>query len=142
MCRTGRFDESIVLIKKAMRMVHPHYPTYQLVTLGWAQYFARQYEEAIAMGEALLELGGESLGGKREGHKLLAGTYAEIGQDEKARFHMTEVVRLDPSFSLETLKKVLPMKNSSDLERVLDAARKAGAPEKSPAPQVETSTTE
>ena len=65
-----------MLVKKAMRL-SPHYPALYLYSLGYAAYFARQYEEAIA---AYKETGKEGA----DAHIYLGLSYAQLGRGEDA----------------------------------------------------------
>jgi tetratricopeptide (TPR) repeat protein len=56
-------------------------------------------------------------------HLDLAATLIELGREEEARAEVTEVLRLEPSFSLEIMRKPWPGKG---LERYFTALGKAG----------------
>jgi Tfp pilus assembly protein PilF len=56
----------------------------------------------------------------------LVATYAMSRREEEAQAQADEVVRIDPSFSLEYLTKTLPYKDQGETESVADALRKAG----------------
>jgi adenylate cyclase len=124
----GRFDDAIPLVEKAMRL-HPYYPAYYLTWLGAAYRMTGRYEEALTVYKQLLD---RSLKGEFTDfvpHLFLAEVYAELGQDEKARTHAAEVLRLKPKFSLKRLYKPTFHYNYKDpahLERRLNALRKAG----------------
>ena len=124
----GRFDDAIPLVEKAMRL-HPYYPAYYLTWLGAAYRMTGRYEEALTVYKQLLD---RSLKGEFTNftpHLFLAEIYAELGQDEKARTHAAEVLRLKPKFSLKWLYKPTFHYNYKDpahLERRVNALRKAG----------------
>jgi len=124
----GRFDDAIPLVEKAMRL-HPYYPAYYLTWLGAAYRMTGRYEEALTVYKQLLD---RSLKGEFSDfppHLFLAEVYAELGQDEKARTHAAEVLRLKPKFSLKWLYKPTFHYNYKDpahLERRVNALRKAG----------------
>lgn len=48
------------------------------------------------------------------------------GKEAEARAEALEVLRINPNFSLERYAKVLPAKNQADIDRDVDALRKAG----------------
>lgn len=123
----GRFEDVISLVKRAMRL-HPYYPAYYLMWLGSAYRMTGRYDKALKVYEQLLDrsLKGEfpALGS----HLFLAEVYAELGQDEKARTHAAEVLRLKPEFSLKWISKLITYeyKDPAHLKRRANALRKAG----------------
>jgi adenylate cyclase len=52
-----------------------------------------------------------------------------LGQLEEARKEGAEVLRINPGFTIQRHKRVLPYKHPEDLEHRLDGMRKAGLPE-------------
>jgi adenylate cyclase len=123
----GRFNDAIPLVKRAMR-VHPYYPAYYLIWLGAAYRMTGRYEEALTVYKQLLD---RSLKGEfpaYHAHLFLAEVYVELGQDEKARAHAAEVLRLYPGFSLKKIRRVVTYgyKDPAHLERRVNALRKAG----------------
>ena len=121
----GRFEEAISLGEKAMRLT-PYYPTWYLANLGQSYCMAKQYEKAIATLKKSIERSKDE-GGQVIAHMLyLTQVYIEIDKVEEARARAAEVLRLDPNFSLETYRKSRFYKEPADLERHLNALRKAG----------------
>ena len=123
----GRFDDAIELVKRAMRL-HPYYPAYYLQWLGGAYRMTGRYEDAITVYKQLLD---RSLKGEYPAfgaHLFLAEVYAELGQEEKARTHAAEGLRLNPRFSLKRIRMVgtYGYKDPAHLERRVNALRKAG----------------
>lgn len=57
---------------------------------------------------------------------LLAASYGHLGRFEEARHEWQEVFRVNPDYSLEHRRKVLPYKNPDDFELVVDGLRNAG----------------
>jgi len=55
--------------------------------------------------------------------------YQELGREEEARAFMAEALKINSNLSLEGTKRY-PFKNPAHLQRMLDAYRKAGMPEK------------
>jgi adenylate cyclase len=63
-------------------------------------------------------------------HVVLAAAYAQLGQLEEARKEVTEVLRINPGFTIESYKRLLVIyKDPKDAEHRLDGMRKAGLPE-------------
>jgi len=67
-------------------------------------------------------------------HWGLALSYMMSGQEEKARAHAAELLKLSPRLSLDYVRKTLRYKNQADSDRIIDAMRKAGIPEHPPLP--------
>jgi hypothetical protein len=67
----------------------------------------------------------------RGGHGRLAATYARLGDVEKARAAVAEILRIDPAWTIERAR-TLPnlFKRAEDAEHFYDGLRKAGLPEK------------
>ena len=66
-------------------------------------------------------------------HLWLAASYAMLDREAEAQAEVTEVLRLNPKFSLSAYaawaRNYTPPKNRTSLERRLTALRKAGIPE-------------
>jgi adenylate cyclase len=117
----GKPSEALGLVEKAMRL-NPHYPVDYLVILGFAYSTLERYEEAKAELKRALTRSPDHYGI----HLMLAIIYSETGQEEEARAHVGEALRVNPQLSLEDLRQRLP---AALPERVIDALRKAGLPE-------------
>jgi adenylate cyclase len=102
--------------------LNPHYPASYLYNLGIAYYLAGQYQEAIAALKGALIRNPDL----QPAHLVLAATYSELDRDEEARTEVAEVLRINPTFSLEVNRQRLPYKDPGQLERYLAALRKAG----------------
>jgi adenylate cyclase len=59
---------------------------------------------------------------------LLASCYGHLGQLEEARSLWREALTINPAYSLEHRRRVLPHKDQAHFERVVDGLRKAGLP--------------
>jgi hypothetical protein len=60
---------------------------------------------------------------------MLASAHAQAGQLEEARAEAVQVLRINPGFTIQGLKRILVYKDPKDLEHRLDGLRKAGLPE-------------
>jgi adenylate cyclase len=123
----GRPEEAIPLLKKAMRL-SPNYPAWMDASIGLPYMMTGQFDEAIraykdALAKNMLIL---------FSHERLAAIYAMKGDIENARVHAAKVLEIKPDFSIEAWSKVFKYKNQADLDRELNALRKAGLPEKPP----------
>src|SRR5713226_255630 len=117
----GRAEETVPLVEKAMRL-NPQYPIWYLWRLGHAHYLTGRYEEAIATFRRVLARNPDFL----PAHAYLAVIHSESGREEDAQSEGAEFLRLSPQLSLDALRQRLPYKDPAVLERVLNAARKAG----------------
>jgi TolB-like protein/Tfp pilus assembly protein PilF len=131
----GRFDDAIRLVEKAMRL-HPYYPAYYLSWLGGGYRMTGRYEDALTVYNQLL---GRSQKGEFpvvNAHLYLVDLYAEIGKEEEARAHAAEIFKIEPGFSLKSIRGISSYDyiDPALLERRLKALRKAGIPEHPPLP--------
>jgi adenylate cyclase len=62
-------------------------------------------------------------------HLWLASAYAQAGQLGEARKEAAEVLRINPGFTIEGWKRILPYSDPKDAEHLIDGLRKAGLPE-------------
>ncbi len=127
----GNFDESIFHANKAMRL-SPYYPTWYLKYIAMSYCMSGEYEKALASLKKAIERA------KAEGSQLvppqihLVHTYVGLGQIKEAKALADAVLTLDPNFSLKSWQKSLFYKNPEDLDRHLNALRKAGLPDNPP----------
>jgi len=123
----GRPGEAIGLVKKAMRL-NPKYPVWYLLNLGHAYFLTGRYEEAITTLKRVINRNPNFW----PAYIYLAASYVELGQEEKARIEASELLRINPNFSLEAGRQRLPYKDKAVLEHLFDILRKAGLPETPP----------
>jgi adenylate cyclase len=121
----GRFEEVIPVIKTAMRLHGPYFTSNHLQFLADAYSMVGHYERAISTYKEYFDRC-KAESSLKIGHLGLANTYIWLGQEEEARNHAAEVLKIDPKFSLEGYAKLLRFKNQADTDRVIDALRKAG----------------
>jgi TolB-like protein/class 3 adenylate cyclase/Flp pilus assembly protein TadD len=116
-----RPKEAIPLFEKAIRL-NPFGPTTYFLNYGTSYRMIGQYQEAITQYKKALRIAPNNI----IAHIALAGTYSLLGRDEEARAEAEEVLRLNPKFSLESYAKMLPFKNQAQIDRFIEALRKAG----------------
>jgi tetratricopeptide (TPR) repeat protein len=122
----GRFDESIALVKNAMRLC-PYYPAAYLRALFLSCFLAGRYKEALAAGELLLARAHKGEFNPLVAHTGLAEAYIALGQEDKAREHAEEVLKINPHFSLGgERKRMYFYRDPAHLERHIDALSRAG----------------
>jgi adenylate cyclase len=125
LCYAGNFEEAITLSEKAMRL-HPFCPWYYLRTLARSYRMVGRYEEALGLYGQILSRAQKESFSPLLAHIGLAEVYSEMGRDEEAHTQALEILRIDPSFSLEKWSKMEPFRDGKHLERRLIALRKAG----------------
>jgi adenylate cyclase len=116
-----RPKEAIPLFEKAIRL-NPNGPSWYFQNFGHCYRLTGQYQEAITQYKKSLRVAPNNIGT----HYSLAATYSLSGRDEEAHAEAEEVLRINPKFSLEYYAKTLPFKNQAQLDRYIEAMRKAG----------------
>ena len=80
-------------------------------------WFAERYEDAIAASKKALRINPNDITTFRN----LAAIYAVLGNDKEARAAAAEVLRLDPSFTIEREFRTIGWKDREGMERFKDA---------------------
>jgi len=106
----------------------PYYPAAPLLVLGYYSFLLRKYDDALSAGEELLARSRKGQAPNWWGYVLMIAIHSELGEEEKARQYGAQILNADPNWNLEIWKITMPSKNQSDMDRILDAARKAGLP--------------
>ena len=117
----GRPEDGIAHLRRAMRL-NPNYPSFYLWILGHAYFVAARYEEVIGILKQL-RARNPSFG---PAYLYLAASYSLLGRMEEARAAGVEMAKYFPEWSYTRERELMPYKNTSDLERMLNAVRKAG----------------
>ena len=118
---SGKPRESIVSLNRAMRL-DPHYRNIYLHLLALAHVQLEEYEQAVAVLKRRLVRKPES----DISRVLLAATYGHLGKIEESQAEWAEALRINPDYSLEHRRKILPYRNPVDFEHLLDGLREAG----------------
>jgi adenylate cyclase len=119
---SGRYQESIPMLQKSLRLSPIPIHSNVLVILGNSYAMLGQREEAIATYKKVLQIYGPD---HLMAHISLALTYAVMDRENEARAEGSEVLRIDPKFSWERWIKALPY-DQSRKDRIADALRKVG----------------
>jgi adenylate cyclase len=61
-----------------------------------------------------------------EGHRLMAASYAHLGNGREAEKHAHALLEVHPNFSTAQWRKVPPHKYPEDTEQLIEGLRKAG----------------
>jgi TolB-like protein/class 3 adenylate cyclase len=114
---SGRNEDAIDLFKRAMQL-NPFYPDQYLWYLGGVYYNMRDYDHAIA---TIMQMHNPA-----EGQRLLAASYAQLGNMKMARQHADILLQVHPQFSIEKWAGILPDKDSEDAAHFIEGLKKAG----------------
>jgi adenylate cyclase len=125
LCYAGEFEEAITLGEKAIRL-HPFGRYSYLTTLARSYRMAGRYEEALALYRQLLYRAQKEAFSPLAAYIGLADVYSEMGRVEEAHTQASEILRINPNFSLEKWSKTEPFRDPKHLEKRLTALRKAG----------------
>jgi adenylate cyclase len=117
----GRPEEGIPLFQKAIRL-NPFGPHQLYREFGHALRYAGRLEQAVSAYKKAIQLAPDNI----YPHIFLAATYIQMYREKEARAEAAEILRIDPKFSVDYLANVLAYKDQSEIDRVVNALRKAG----------------
>ncbi len=118
----SRFEEAIPVLEKAIRLSPVKPPLQCLVNLACSYMKVGKCDEAVRyLKRVLQEQPNQYLA-----NIVLTLVYSQMGRLEEAQAQAAQVLRLNPKFSLERYAKTIRYKNPADVDRSLDALRKAG----------------
>jgi adenylate cyclase len=117
-----RPEEAIPILQKAIRL-NPNASTRTFVYLGHALRNAGRFEEAVSAYKKGIQRAPDDV----IAHIGLGTTYSLMGREKEARAEAEEVLRINPKFSLDYFaKSSAPYKDQSEIDKVVNAMRKAG----------------
>jgi TolB-like protein/Tfp pilus assembly protein PilF len=125
----GRHQEAVRYSERALRL-DPLPPQWYFRTMGLAYAWVGRDEEAITFLKKSLQLAPNDF----ITNTALTAIYSWAGHMDEAKKQASEVLRIDPNYSIERLRKRSVYKNKEDNERYIEALRKAGLPETPPLP--------
>jgi adenylate cyclase len=117
----GRSEEAIGCFDRAMAL-DPYFPDIWLHFQAQAAFQLGRNDQA----EGLLKRRIFRNPDTDASRVLLAASYGQTGRMDEARAAWREVLRVNPEYSLEHRRKVLPYKNPGDFELVVNGLRNAG----------------
>ena len=119
----GRSEAAVKCFERAMAL-DPDCPGMVLHFQAQAAYQLGRYPEAIVLLKRRILSNPETDASRA----LLAAAYGQLGLVEEAREAWRELMRVNPEYSIEHRRKVLPYKNPEDFELFVEGLRKAGLP--------------
>jgi adenylate cyclase len=117
----GQPQQAVEVFKKANRL-NPNFPDLHLQFLGQAQFLAGRYDEAAATFRTRIDKNPDT----DVSHVWLAGCYGHLGRIADAKAEWAEALKVNPDYSLEHRRRVLPFKDPADLDRLIEGLAKAG----------------
>ncbi|MBZ9845973.1 adenylate/guanylate cyclase domain-containing protein [Mesorhizobium sp. CA5] len=118
---SGKPEEALESFARG-KILNPYFPDVLLHFQALALFQLGRYEEAVDL--LMQRLARNAV--TDVSRALLAASYGHLGRFAEARAAWQEVLRVNPDYSLEYRRKVLPYKNPADFELVVDGLRKAG----------------
>jgi adenylate cyclase len=113
----GQNERALEIFSRAMAL-NPSCPDWYLWLLGGIYFNLGDYQRAIQTMEQMSD--------RSEARRLLASSYAHLGDLEKARHHAEELMAVHPHFSISQWRNVPPDQDPEPLERLIEGMRKAG----------------
>lgn len=117
----GRAEEAVPVFQKAIRL-SPFGPSFLYRDFGWALRNMGLYEEAVSAYKKAIQIAPDDM----LAHLYLTGAYIMMDREPEARAEAAEVLRINPKFSVDHYAKIIPYKDQSEKNRVINALWKAG----------------
>ncbi|MBB3655528.1 TolB-like protein [Rhizobium sp. BK650] len=117
----GRIDEGLQHIGKGFRL-NPFPASWYYLTLGQAQYAARDYK-------AVIETLHREETYRTSSRRFLAAGLAQLGRFDEARAEAELFLVANPQFSISHWAETEPFRDAATLAHFVDGYRKAGFPE-------------
>ena len=118
----SRPAEAIAVFQKVLRLCPLKPPSMALTNIANSYRTLGQYDEAVRFYKKLLKEYPDHF----SGNIALTATYSLMDRPEEARAQAEEVMRLNPKFSMERWARTIRFKDPAEVERILEALRKAG----------------
>ncbi|PDT02716.1 adenylate/guanylate cyclase domain-containing protein [Rhizobium chutanense] len=118
---SGDPQGALETLDASMRL-DPHHPEILFQFLADARFSLGEYDQAIVAIEQRLQQNAQS----ETAYALLASCYGHLGRPEEARRAWEKALQINPDFSVERRRRVLPFRNPEDFDRRVEGLRKAG----------------
>lgn len=113
--------DALETLVASMRL-DPHYPEVLHQFLADARFSLGEYEEAIFAIKQRLARNSQS----ETAYALLASCYGHLGRLEESRQAWETALQINPDFSIERRRRILPFRNPQDFNHRVEGLRKAG----------------
>ena len=115
-----RYEEAMKEFERAIRL--DPFNSYTLHQIAVNYFMMRRYEDSLSFSMKALERLPKAL----PVHLNLTMTYSSLNMMEEARAAASDVLKINPNFSLEPFAMAQPYKYEEDTDHIIDALRKAG----------------
>jgi adenylate cyclase len=124
--QAGRPDDAIASLEKAIRLSprDPMLGSY-IEGIAVAHFAAGRYEASVECAQQSLQRSPDF----PNTHSLLAASYAHLGRTAEAQAALQQVLRLQPGYSVSTVRAAYPSAASEFIERYVEGLRRAGLQE-------------
>ena len=117
MAHSGRSEDAVDLLGKAMHL-NPFYPDQYIWHLGGAYFNLKEYDIVVQTINKMQN--------PTEGRRLLAASYAHLGETEKAGEQVKRILAAHPNFNIDQWASIQPDKFENDMAHFFDGLKKAG----------------
>jgi TolB-like protein len=119
----GRSDEADLAARRALRL-SPRDPLAAIYCgiASYAQFVARNYEEAMRLAREGIRQRGDFVGA----HRVLVAAAALAGHPDIAKTALQELRRTQPNISLAWIAKEMPIQHDAERDHYLEGFRSAG----------------
>jgi TolB-like protein/Tfp pilus assembly protein PilF len=119
----GRWQEADEAARRAIRLSprDPYLGVYYGI-VAYAQYIARNYDEAIKFARQAIRQRSDFVGG----HRVLVAAAGMAGDKALAKSALAELKRAQPNISLAWIEANMPIRHDAEREHYLEGFRKAG----------------
>jgi adenylate cyclase len=124
LCMGEEFEEAVGSCETAVRLA-PFRPVNYVVQLAWAFVGTAQYDNSIPLFKEVIDRSPKSFYAYLA-YKGLTAAYELSGRHVEAHLAAQNVMRMNPSFSLEKESRLSPAKEGPFKERMFNAYRSAG----------------
>jgi class 3 adenylate cyclase/tetratricopeptide (TPR) repeat protein len=120
----GESDEAVELIREAI-LISPSHPSWYEVILAAAYLELGELQNSISAAKKGTEINPKDI----DARLMLCSGYNFAGLSQEARTTAREVIKVNPSFSLENYAETQPYRDEATLKRLIGSLREAGLPE-------------
>jgi adenylate cyclase len=119
----GRGDEAVASFNEALRLSpRDQFSFFWHYLLAFALFVAGKYEEALHAADKSLQENAGAPGA----YRVRAASLSQLGRIDEAKSALADFLRLVPDATVASTKKQLPLKRPEDLNRYVEALKRAG----------------